>query len=539
MAINWRFWRPRPAPSLSAGDSSRIETGNTNAPSGRQTVTPTPSTPQLGSPNTSGGSSSNSSSNRGGSGGSSNRNRNNGGDSSSLYSGSEPAPNIQTPNKVEQVNKNNSGLMSSKVSTSYSKLSAQVNKNIPTENRINEAPTLTKTQATIQSGKNIASNVGAFFTGKSYTDWDRPFTYVGKEETYYGKNLNLGTDTKYKKPVFGTQEIVGFNMDSNQPIYTGTTKDVTFFEVESEKKFDYNIKAGGVTKKYQGKVNEYTTERELAEINKQYQEEQKDLFESYNFEPTVRMRSGAKIPNQIRAGTDVIVGASTLIPGTQAVTVPLATGYFGGKGLLQATAKPSYEDAFSDISYAWKDTIEGKQTDDTMLNEYKNLRTNAALNLGLGIGGGATAGIKSIGNEINALRVTELSSANSRTIGTIAKQGDDELLKVYTASKTGTGRQFLKGQFDIIKKEGTEFSLGAGKGKVKTQVLDFWKQGTPEFGADPFTRTTRTFTAAARGNVDDAIIGGNTLADNVKGFRGEGYFAVSYTHLTLPTNREV
>ncbi len=257
-------------------------------------------------------------------------------------------------------------------------------------------------------------------------------------------------------------------------------RDIKLMDIESKA----NVKADNIYNKYQGQVDKGTitveearikATEEMEKLNKEYQTQQEKIYKKYPDVPGVFERTGSVrrianiAPDIVAVGTSIGVGAINPIAGAS-----IATGYFMGKGILQATDKPTYKEIAEEggiFAGMKKDEKGGLTFEETPLEKkYKQMRSEAGINLLFGAAGGiglAGAYSKSIiAGELEALgkepvRVTSVS-LRSGDKGFDIIEGFQKSGKLIRKFKVG-GTIFREGEKTFIMPSGRGIATTTGQ----------------------------------------------------------------------------
>jgi len=340
------------------------------------------------------------------------------------------------------------------------------------------------------------------------------------------------------------------------PIFTRKKSEKTYGdiqrEIETKREKDllkttgvFETRASGITGSYQGKVSsgELTVEQatkkageEFDVLNVEYAKEQEKSYKKYKDVPGVFERTGTTrkvvgiVPDVLATGASIAVGVVNPVAGAS-----IGLAYFGGKGLLQATQKPTYKEVGQQGGLYAGVTADEKGrlsvTEPTELDiKYKGLRTKAGINLliGAAYGGGLggayeksyyTQALKDVGespiavksisyakdkSSFDIIKGVQKSGQIERQItisGKVIKQGDKTFIMPSGQGYSTTAGKFLWGSKGIdpvsyaggdvfkIGSKGASFQLGKGyatfgKGVIEPQLSfgSIFKSSTKDIG---------------------------------------------------------
>jgi len=270
-------------------------------------------------------------------------------------------------------------------------------------------------------------------------------------------------------------------------------------------KFDKQLTAAQKSKAFKDKLSKATGFRE-----------------AYKFvDPEfIKERTKRKIKTAIDITAAVVSG----------VAPPVGIAYFGAKGLYLGTKKPTRKEALADIGAAWQQSLKGKEvTESELLQKYKGYRREAGVSLLFaGMSGITYAG--QIGGQITTGRAAALKAKPWTITGReIGKDKGVTVLKVSASKTTGVASAEAELILPIQMDAKGGYKILAGKGSVKTRVVDFMRQGVVKPGEDVIKGSLK-FTTFGKGTTREGFFRtdfGNIKLDKlgIKVTAGEGYIS--------------
>jgi len=329
--------------------------------------------------------------------------------------------------------------------------------------------------------KSFGANVFGSIFGKETLKPIKEHTEVFK----YSEGLKRDV-VAYTEPQFGTQQ--------TDPL-TGTlvTGEVTYGDIQRkvEKRRDVALfeasgsvskKADVITSSLQKKVDtgeltvtqaQSQADKQFDVLNKEYVKKQEDIYKKEKdvpgvFERTGKARRIANIaPDLLVVGAAAGVGLINPVAGAS-----IATGYFAGKGIVEATYKPTYKEVgqqgglYAGVGEDEKgrlSILEPTELD----TKFKGYRQSAGINLLFAASGGV--GMASgIDKAFAAQQLVELGESPVALKSVSAVKGDTsyDVIKGIQTNK-GLTRQFtITGK--VIKQGDKSFIMPAGKGYSTT-----------------------------------------------------------------------
>ena len=283
------------------------------------------------------------------------------------------------------------------------------------------------------------------------------------------------------------------------PIFTRKESEVTYGDIQRKIEDERNIKlteisenfeakATNITSSYQGKVDsgeltvEQATEKATKEfdvLNVEYKKEQEKIYKKSPDVPGVFERTGktrkvvSLVPDVLATGTSIGVGLVNPVAGAS-----IGLAYFGGKGILQGTQKPTYEEVGQQGGLYAGVTADEKGrlsiTEPTQLDiTYTGLRKEAGINLLIGAAyGGGLGGAYQKSYYTQALKDLGESPVVVKSVSFAKDKSSFDIIKGVQRSGQIERQITITGK--VIKEGGNQFIMPSGQGYSSTAGKFAW-----------------------------------------------------------------